>query len=299
MSKQSHVVKVGYDSFYFIEHNFEHNFKLLVPGVHTLDDKMHVQPDRPEVKGPWRGILQAIGLRKEKIIFGQSNRGVFRKIANSTLREYREMTHGFYSASGFKKLFLKNNVNDNLGIDDSLLDYKMMDLFDMDADNCTFEQTLDFTLYPDRKERIQSLMDDAGDFKVIRNPLGQLSYNHPVEINLDRDWMPSQGPDEKVESGVRSKAFCVNFAPADCMTADQLKKRYSQHGYVKFEGDKQIIRRRGTRDFIIVSAPVWLDAQDDHARMKIKPGRPYELKTDSRVVSASGTCHIIHVWKQV
>ena len=73
------------------------------------------------------------------------------------------MTKSFYSNSGLKRLFLKNNVNDQIGIDDSLLDYKVMYLFTADSDNCTIEYTLDLNLYDERKERIQSLMDDAGD----------------------------------------------------------------------------------------------------------------------------------------
>lgn len=298
MSFQSTVAKVGYDSFYTIEHNWDSNnrsTKFTVPGVHSLSDKQVMRPElnRPEIKGPWRGVVMPGGERKEKLIFGQGNRQVWRDVCNGTMREWKEMTKNFYSNSGLKKLFLKNNVNDLIGVDDSMLDYKVMDLFDVDSDNCTIEYTLDLNLYDERKERIQSLMDDAGDFKVFRNPLGQVSYKYPVEISMHLDWMPAYLGE------ARTKAWCVNFAPMDCVTPDQLKKRYSQHGYVKFNGDKQILRKMGTRDWIIVSSPVWLDAQDGVARMKLKPGRPYELKTDSRVIGEAGAAHIIHIWKQV
>lgn len=140
MSFPSTVAKIGYDSFYTIEHNWDSNnrsTKFTVPGVHSTSDKQQMRPElnRPEIKGPWRGVVMPGGERKEKLIFGQGNRQVWRDICNGTLREWREMSKNFYSNSGYKKLFLKNNVNDQIGLDDTMLDYKVMDLFNVDSDN--------------------------------------------------------------------------------------------------------------------------------------------------------------------
>lgn len=291
------VQKICYDSFSVIENTTSTNQPLcefLIPGIHNPNTGQLAQLSTDDfVKSPWRCTLQSGGTRKHKIVFGYKHRQQYKEFAKTTLRAWMETTNKYYSNTGMFKLFIRNNVNDSIGLDDSLLDYSWEQLFDCNDQDYSIEFTFDMSIHDDRKERIQSLMDSRGDVKVYRNPLGQLTPQVPLIVTIDSEDSP------KYLNEHRFKNYCVNFAPTDCMSPDQLKQRYSQQGYVKFHGDRQIIQKMGTRDFIIVSTPVWLDAQDGIARMKLKPGRPYELKSDSRTVGTNGVAHIIHIWKQV